>query len=327
MQLSSLVGKKIYQKQGFLQDGTRVPLSGVRVLGNVVTQIKTADKEGYNALQLGIETKKKANKSLINHSKKAGLEKTSRFLKEVRIDDVESIQLGSEINVAEVFAPGDIIDVTGVSKGKGFAGGVKRHHFKGGPRTHGQSDRERAPGSIGQSTTPGRVYKGKRMAGRMGHETATVKNLEVIAVTDDGVLLIKGLVPGGLNSIVVVKKMGTDKKFVPLYKEELMEEKVESHPSVSTDVKQEEIGSSQSPVSDDAQAAHGDSQSSTSDDVQPVQAETQSEDSASLSDSRQSESEEEQEKGEQATINSSESVQPTVSLEGENKEEVKEEGK
>lgn len=123
------------------------------------------------------------------------------------------------LKASEVLKPGDIVDVIGVSKGKGFAGVVKRHHFKGGPRTHGQSDRERAPGSIGQTTTPGRVYKGKRMAGRMGHERVTIKNLRVVDVSDN-FLLIKGLVPGPKNSLVMVKKVGEDKKFVPLYKEE-----------------------------------------------------------------------------------------------------------
>src|SRR5258706_6239547 len=105
-----------------------------------------------------------------------------------------------------------------MSKGKGFAGGVKRHHFKGGPRTHGQSDRERAPGSIGQTTTPGRVYKGKRMAGKMGNDTVTLKNLEVIDVTTDGVL-IKGLVPGIVGTYLVIKKVGKNKKHVALLKE------------------------------------------------------------------------------------------------------------
>jgi large subunit ribosomal protein L3 len=241
MQLSSLIGKKIYQKQGFLQDGTRVPLSGVVVAGNFVTQVKSADKEGYNALQLGMGISKKAKKAIVNHSKKAGLEQTPRFFREIRVDDVADATSGTAINVSDVFTPGDIVDVTGVSKGKGFAGGVKRHHFKGGPKTHGQSDRLRAPGSIGQTTTPGRVYKGKRMAGRMGHDTVTVKNLEVIEVTDDGVLLIKGLVPGALNSIVVVKKMGTDKKFVPLYKEKAEEatnEESASRSSVPEDAQQ-----------------------------------------------------------------------------------------
>lgn len=220
MQLTSLIGKKTYQKQGFLQDGRRVPLSAVNVLGNFVTQIKTKDKEGYNSIQLGIDIKKKANKSLVNHSKKAGLKHTPRFFKEIRVENVEEITPGTEINVSEVFQAGDMVDVTGVSKGKGFAGGVKRHGFHGGPRTHGQSDRERAPGSIGQTTTPGRVYKGKRMAGRMGQDTVTIKNLEIIEVTNDGVLLIKGLVPGSVNSVLVIKKVGENKKFVPLYKEE-----------------------------------------------------------------------------------------------------------
>jgi large subunit ribosomal protein L3 len=227
MQLTSLVGRKLYQKQAFLQDGTRVPLSGIRVLGNVITQVKSADKEGYNALQLGIETKKRAKKSLANHSKKAGLTNTPAFLREVRVDDVEGAIAGTEINPAEVFEVGDIVDVVGISKGKGFAGGVKRFQFRGGPRTHGQSDRERAPGSIGQTTTPGRVYKGKRMAGRMGSETVTVQNLEVAAITEDGILLVIGLIPGSVNTIVVINKKGVNKKFVPLYKEVVDEPVVE----------------------------------------------------------------------------------------------------
>ena len=219
MNLTALIGTKKYQKQGFLQDGTRVPLTAVNVLGNVVTQIKTTDKEGYNSLQLGISTNKKARKSLKNHASKAGLQETPRFFKEIRVDDLEGATLGSQINASEIFAPGDMVDVTGISKGKGWAGGVKRWGFHGGPRTHGQSDRERAPGSIGQTTTPGRVYRGKKMAGRMGSDTVTVKNLEVISVTDDGIILIKGLVPGNVNGLVMVKKVGENKKFVPLYKE------------------------------------------------------------------------------------------------------------
>jgi large subunit ribosomal protein L3 len=243
MQILSLIGKKIYQKQGFLQDGTRIPLTGVFVGGNFISQIKTQEKEGYNALQLGIDIKKKASKAELGHSKKAGLKNTPRFFREIRVDDANKANLGSELNVAEVFEPGDIIDVTGISKGKGWAGVVKRHGFRGGPRTHGQSDRERAPGSIGQTTTPGRVYKGKRMAGRMGQQKVTIKNLEVIEVTNDGVLIIKGLVPGSLNSILTIKKVGKNKKFVPLYKEvvekhiqETQENEEFSQPSLSKDV-------------------------------------------------------------------------------------------
>jgi large subunit ribosomal protein L3 len=228
MQLTSLLGKKTYQKSGFLENGTRVPLTAVNVMGNFVAQVKSTEKEGYNSIQLGIGDNKKAKKRAVNHSKKAGLTITPRFLKEIRLDDLEGVTLGSELNVAEVFAAGDIIDVTGTSKGKGWAGGVKRYGFAGGPKTHGQSDRHRAPGSIGQGTTPGRVYKGKRMAGRMGSDTVTVKNLEVIEVTSDGLLLIKGLVPGFVGSYVVVKKVGENKKFVPLYKELVDEPVVET---------------------------------------------------------------------------------------------------
>jgi large subunit ribosomal protein L3 len=148
---------------------TRIDVSGI-----VVSQIKTAEKDGYDAVQLGYGMTKKADKPTAGHSKKAGLNSTPRFFKETRADKIEGIELGSAVNVEEVLSAGDIVDVTGVTKGKGYAGVVKRHHFKGGPKTHGQSDRHRAPGSIGQSTTPGRVYKGKRMAGRWKQKVSTL---------------------------------------------------------------------------------------------------------------------------------------------------------
>ncbi len=222
--MNALIGKKQYQIQGFLQDGTRVPISYISVMGNTISQLKTQEKEGYNALQIAFDIKKKENRAITGHNKKAGLKNLPRFFREIRVDELPTLPLGSEINPSDVFKPGDIVDVTGISKGKGFAGVVKRHGFKGGPRTHGQSDRERAPGSIGQSTTPGHVYKGKRMAGRMGHEKVTIKNLQVLEITNDGLLLIKGLVPGGKNTLVVVKKVGESKKFVPLFKSENSEE-------------------------------------------------------------------------------------------------------
>lgn len=228
--MQGLVGKKQNQTQGFLQDGTRVPLTVIFAMGNIITQIKTQDKEGYNSIKLGFEKKK---------AKKAGKE-TSRFFREIK-GDIEGVQLGSQVNPSDVFKPGDIIDVTGVSKGKGFAGVVKRHHFAGGPRTHGQSDRERAPGSIGQTTTPGRVYRGKRMAGRMGHGNVTVKNLEVIEIKDDGAILIKGLVPGPKNGIIVVKKVGENKKFVPLFKEEAPVQKEEVEVALEVKTAEETI--------------------------------------------------------------------------------------
>jgi large subunit ribosomal protein L3 len=239
MNLQGLIGKKTYQTQGFLQNGIRIPLSAVSVSDNLISQIKTAEKDGYNSIQIGLGIKKRTNKALDGHSKKAGLDKTPRFLKEIRVADVTGLELGSKIDINEVFKPGDIVDISGVSKGKGFAGGVKRWGFHGGPRTHGQSDRERAPGSIGQATTPGRVFKGKKMAGKMGDTTATVRNLEVIEITADGVILIKGLIPGPQGAIVVIKKVGENKKFVPLYKEvvnEPVKEEIQAQPEIAESV-------------------------------------------------------------------------------------------
>ena len=240
MNLQGLIGKKTDQWQGFLQDGTRVPLSAVLVADNFISQVKTTDKDGYNSVQLGFDIKNKPNKALTGHGKKAGLEKTPRFLKEIRVEDATGFELGVKIDTNEIFKPGDIVDVTGVSKGKGWAGGVKRWGFRGGPRTHGQGDRERAPGSIGQTTTPGRVYKGKKMAGKMGDTTATVRNLEVIEITADGLVLIKGLIPGSKGTIVRITKVGENKKFVPLYKEVVEEVEVKVEAPVVTEEKIEE---------------------------------------------------------------------------------------
>lgn len=221
--ISTIIGKKLGQMQGFRQDGSRIPMTRIDVSGNVVSQVKNLEKDGYEAIQLGFGSTMKADKPTLGHAKKAGLKNTPRFFKETKADKVEDIELGSEINVEEVLTAGDIVDVTGTSKGKGYAGVVKRHHFKGGPKTHGQSDRHRAPGSIGQSTTPGRVYKGKRMAGRMGDEQVTVKNLEVIEYKD-GVLLVKGLIPGHISSIVTITRKGANKKHIGLYQEPVEEE-------------------------------------------------------------------------------------------------------
>lgn len=219
MSIIGFLGTKHDQIQGFLRDGTRVPISRVVITPNIITQIKSAEKEGYTAVQLGFGTRKNVNKPLRGHSTKAGLSYTPRFLREARVSDVGDMKVGSEVKVQDVFKPGDIIDVTGTSKGKGFAGVVKRYKFAGGPRTHGQSDRERAPGSIGQSTTPGRVYRGKRMAGKMGNSKVTVKNLEVLDVADQ-TLSLKGLIPGHRGSLVMLKKVGENKTFIPLYQQE-----------------------------------------------------------------------------------------------------------
>jgi large subunit ribosomal protein L3 len=223
MDVPGLIGIKIGQSQGFLEDGTRVPLSLVRLDKTVVTQIKTSEKNGYSSVQLGLGEKKKVTKSLQGHFKKANLTTTPRYLKELRLEKDTALEAGSQVISEEVLAPGDIVKVIGTSKGKGYAGVVKKYHFKGGPKTHGQSDRHRAPGSSGQSTTPGRVYKGKRMSGRMGSDTVTIKNLQVIDL-ENGVLSIIGLIPGPRGSLVTVLKTGVNKKFKSIYKPQSADE-------------------------------------------------------------------------------------------------------
>lgn len=236
--MNAYIGIKLEQTQRFLEDGRRIPVTIIGVSDSPVVSHKTKEKDGYSAVQIGIGTKKKASKSILGHIRGAKLETAPRFLREIRVDDASEMpEVGSRVKIMESLKPGDIVDVIGISKGKGFAGVVKRHHFKGGPRTHGQSDRERAPGSIGQTTTPGRVYKGKRMAGRMGSDKVTIRNLEVIDVTEDR-LFVKGLVPGSVNTLITITKVGEKKKFVGLFQEKTDEPEVQAE--AVAEVKQEE---------------------------------------------------------------------------------------
>ncbi len=218
--IQALLGQKLNQTQKFLQDGRRIPVTQVSVADNIVLQVKNMQKDQYVAVQLGYGAKKHGSKALIGHLKKAGVNMAPAVIKEVSLQNAVSEDLpkvGDLFTVDAVFKPGDTVDVTGTSKGKGFAGVVKRHNFRGGPKTHGQSDRERAPGSIGQTTTPGRVYRGKRMAGRMGGQTKTVTNLTIVDVdAKNKTLSILGLVPGHKQSVFLITQRGTDKKFVPL---------------------------------------------------------------------------------------------------------------
>ena len=236
--MNSILAKKVEQGQKFLENGLRIPVTKLNVSGNVVVAIKTQERDHYLAVQLGFDKKIKTKAPKSNKS-------DYRFLKEIKITDADTMPaVGDVIKASEVFKPGDIVNVTGVSKGKGYAGGVKRYSFRGGPRTHGQSDRERAPGSIGSTTTPGRVYKGKRMAGRMGQDQVTVRNIKIISVDDDYVL-VKGLVPGGRNTLITLKKVGEDKKFVPLFAEKAEETKVEPKAEeVKEEIKTEEKSTS-----------------------------------------------------------------------------------
>lgn len=206
--MNTLLGIKQTQTQQFSEDGTRMPVTTIQTGPCVVTKIINGGH--YQSVQLAFGVAKRISKSEEGQLKKAGLTIKPRFLREVRVSeaiDPNTLSVGKELTVADVFAAGDVIRVTGVSKGKGFAGVVKRHGFGGGPRTHGQSDRERAPGSIGQTTTPGRVYRGKRMAGRMGGDTVTVKGLRVVAVdATTNTLVVKGLIPGAKGGLVTIQK-------------------------------------------------------------------------------------------------------------------------
>ena len=201
--IRGLIGRKIGMTQLFTEDGTVKPVTAIEVGPCCVTQIKTVAKEGYNAVQLGFGETRGLNSPEKGHLGKLG---QFKHLREFRVDDSSGIELGHRIDIS-LFQTGDRVDVKGLSKGRGFAGTVKRHHFGGGPKTHGQSDRHRAPGSIGSGTTPGRVLKGLRMAGHMGNERVTVRNLEVVrADPDRNLLLVKGAVPGANNGLLEIRK-------------------------------------------------------------------------------------------------------------------------
>lgn len=210
--MKTLLGTKGQMTQTFI-DGARVPVTKVTLGPCVVTQIKNEKQDGYWAVQLGFGTKKNKNtsKPLQGHLNKNQKEKSatySRYLREVRFKDEPNYKVGDVINVDDVFHKGDLVSVTAVNKGKGFAGGVRRFNFRGGPKTHGQSDRHRAPGSIGQTTTPGRVYKGKRMAGRMGGVQVTIKNVYVLEVDkENNQLLISSPIPGRVGIFLTVNKI------------------------------------------------------------------------------------------------------------------------
>jgi large subunit ribosomal protein L3 len=199
-----MIGKKLGMSQIFDDAGLAHPVTVIEVGPCVVTQVKTQEQDGYEAVQLGFGLDSRLNRPDRGHRQASGF--MSRTLREVGADDVGEFTVGQVIK-ADAFAEGDLIDVIGTSKGRGFQGGVKRHGFKGGPRTHGQSDRLRAPGSIGSSATPGRVFKGMRMAGRMGNDRVTVQNLKVLRVdAERNLLLVEGSVPGSNQGTVLVQR-------------------------------------------------------------------------------------------------------------------------
>ena len=208
--MKGIIGKKVGMTQVFNERGETIPVTVIEAGPCWVTQVRTERRDGYRAVQLGFEeidpkkAERKLTKAERGHLKNV---RPLRRLREFRTDSDDTVyEVGQRLD-ASVFAVGDRVDVTGQSKGKGFAGGMKRHNFRGGPMTHGQSDRQRSPGSIGSGTTPGRVLKGMRMAGHMGDERVTVQNLEVVQVDPErNLLLVKGAVPGAKNGLLLIQQ-------------------------------------------------------------------------------------------------------------------------
>jgi large subunit ribosomal protein L3 len=209
--MKGIVGKKVGMTQVFDEQGEVIPVTVIEAGPCFVAQIKTVERDGYTAVQLGFdETKPKhLTKPQLQHLQKSNLS-ALRHLREFRMNPDEAARLGYEEGhkvTVDVFEAGDYVDVTGTTKGRGFAGVVKRHGFGGGPKTHGQSDRLRAPGSVGACTTPGRVFKGKRMPGRMGGDRVTVQALKVVLVDPErNLLVVQGAVPGAKNGLLMIRQ-------------------------------------------------------------------------------------------------------------------------
>lgn len=203
MSIEGIVGRKLGMTQVFEADGTSVPVTVIDASPNVVLQVKTKERDGYEAVQVGFGVRKRVTAPQKGHMKDLG---QFRYLRELKVDNVQEWEVGKKVG-CEIFEPGDLVDVSGASKGRGFAGVMKRHGFRGGPRTHGQSDRARAPGSIGSGTDPGRVIKGLKMAGHMGTNQTTVKSLRVVrADAERGILMVRGAVPGNEGILVKVRR-------------------------------------------------------------------------------------------------------------------------
>jgi large subunit ribosomal protein L3 len=201
--MKGILGKKVGMTQIFDDTGEAIPVTVIEAGPCYVTQIKTEKRDGYEAIQLGFGEAKRLNKPQRGHLPKGVPD--LRYSREIRVDDISTYEIGQKID-ASVFSVGDLVDVVGISKGKGFAGVMKRHGFGGGPITHGQSDRARAPGSIGSTSTPGRVVKGLRMAGHMGSQRSTVQNLKVVLVDPErNLVAVRGAVPGAKGGLVTIK--------------------------------------------------------------------------------------------------------------------------
>ena len=203
---AGLIGRKLGMTRVFGDDGTVVPVSVIQATPNSITRLRTPERDGYAALQLGAGTARRVSKPVAGQFKELAKEQQKpAAVRELRVESVEDYEVGQTLDVS-LFEPGDLVDVTGVSKGHGFTGTIARHNFKRGPKTHGSTN-YRAPGSIGAGTTPGRVFKGTRMGGHMGDERVTVKKLKVVKVdAERNLILVKGAVPGARNGRLLVQK-------------------------------------------------------------------------------------------------------------------------
>ena len=222
-------GTKLTTSSVFDSNGRKLAVTHIKVDPLTITQIKTDKKDGYWSIQSAIGTKsnKSLTKPIKSHLKGAKLSKAPRFLREIKLTEEPKLKVSDQIKVTDVFTLNDQVKVTGISKGRGFAGVIKRWGFHGGPRTHGQSDRERSIGSIGQRSDPGRVWKGKKMPGHFGTDTKTVRGLQVIAIDEaKNLLTVTGTVPGHRNSLLKITKTGTSKKPVQLFSKEKPVKKV-----------------------------------------------------------------------------------------------------
>lgn len=313
--MQTVFGIKKQQSQVFLEDGTRVPVTVVSIVDNIVTQHKTSEKDGYTALKIGIGQAKRLSKPVTSSLKNVNIDTLPKYLREVRVsndDDLSTLTVGSKLSVSEILTPGDSLKATGTSKGKGFAGGVKRHGFGGGPKTHGQSDRHRAPGAIGQGTTPGRVYKGKRMAGRMGTDTVSVTNLYVVDIQGNDVY-VSGLIPGSANTLIRLEKTGEKKHFVPVFR---VKEEVSTQPSTTEEIQEEIVAPTETAQ---VEAAPQEPQQQPTVEEKPeeaIQPEEKKTTAANLSDVE-----------EPVNVSESESVEASTTDENEKKEENENGGK
>ncbi len=201
--IQGILGRKLGMTQVFEENGRAEPVTAIQAGPCAVTQVKSKDKEGYEAVQLGFGESKRLTKAEKGHLKELP---AFEHLREFRVETAADVKVGDKVDVS-LFQAGDVVSVSGISKAKGFAGVVKRHHFKGGPKTHGQTDRNRHPGAIGSTTTPGHLWKGLRMAGHMGGEQTKVRRLKVVRTDPErNLLLVRGAVPGYKNGLLLIEK-------------------------------------------------------------------------------------------------------------------------